>query len=402
VSTAVPNITYSDTGISLPLESAILSGVRSDIDTAAGRTLNPHPATPQGQLGASLTAIIADKNDFFAWLVNQVNPDYSDGFMQDAIGRIYYLDRIPATSTVVTCQCEGAEGTVIDTGKKAVDTSGNIYIALESATIPASGTVDVQFQNIVSGAIPCPAGSVTTIYQVTPGWDAVSNSSAGTTGRAVESRPDFEYRRFESVAVNSNGSLASIKANVMQVPGVLDCYAYENWTGEAITIGETSYSLSEHSIYVAVVGGDSDAIAQAIFQYKAPGANYNGDTTVTVYDTSYDYPYPEYAVVFQRPDPLPVKFAVRLVDNQKLPSDIVAQVKAAIVAAFSGADGGKRARIGSELVAGRFYAGVSAISPYVSILSILIGTSTATETSVTPGIDQYPTIDADDITVELV
>lgn len=402
MSTAVPSITFSDTGIVLPLESAILSGVQSDFNTAFGQTLNANPDTPQGQLEASLSAIIANNNDYWAWLVNQVNPDYSDGFMQDAIARIYFIDRIPATGTAVTCQCVGAAGTVIPLGNKVVDTSGNIYVSLEEATIPEAGTVDVSFQNVVTGAIPCAAGSITTIYQTVPGWDSVSNASAGVTGRAVESRADFEYRRSESVAVNGNGSLPSIKANVMKVAGVLDCYAYQNWTGSAIEVGTTNYSLLPHSIYIAVEGGDSEAIAQAIFKYNNPGADMNGNVSVPVYDTSYDYPYPEYTITFQRPEELPILIEARLVNNPNLPHDIEAQTKAAIIAAFTGADGGSRARIGAEIVAGRFYGGLSAISPYVSILSVLLGTTTATDTRVTPGIDQYPIISEDNITITLI
>lgn len=128
----------------------------------------------------------------------------------------------------------------------------------------------------------------------------------------------------------------------------------------------------------------------------------NGNVSVPVYDTSYDYPYPEYTITFQRPEELPILIEARLVNNPNLPHDIEAQTKAAIIAAFTGADGGSRARIGAEIVAGRFYGGLSAISPYVSILSVLLGTTTATDTRVTPGIDQYPIISEDNITITLI
>jgi hypothetical protein len=61
-------------------------------------------------------------------------------------------------------------------------------------------------------------------------------------------------------------------------------------------------------------------------------------------------------------------------------------------------------RIGSLILASKFYAPVSAIGPEVSILSILIGTSTGdrTHTNVLAGIDQAPTIDAANIDVTLV
>jgi hypothetical protein len=85
-----------------------------------------------------------------------------------------------------------------------------------------------------------------------------------------------------------------------------------------------------------------------------------------------------------------------------VPSNIVALVQDAILAAFNGQDGGSRARIGSTLYAGRYFAGISAIGNGVELLSIGIGTSASpTATSLAMGIDQLPTLSAADITVTL-
>lgn len=88
--TAVPSIEFTETGLVLPQESAILAGAQSDINAAFGGKLNPALNTPQGQIATSLSAIISDNNDQFAEFVNQVDPDTNDGFMQDAIARIYF------------------------------------------------------------------------------------------------------------------------------------------------------------------------------------------------------------------------------------------------------------------------------------------------------------------------
>lgn len=90
------------------------------------------------------------------------------------------------------------------------------------------------------------------------------------------------------------------------------------------------------------------------------------------------------------------------VETLTLPSNIVALVQNAIISAFSGGDGGPRARIGSTIFASRFYSPVAAIGMNVSILSILIGTSSATLASLTVGIDQSPTVTAANISVTLV
>lgn len=403
MATNVPAIEWTSTGLVLPQELAILAGAQADQNSAFGGNLSSNLDTPQGQLASSEAAIIADLNDKFAYYVNQVNPDYSEGFMQDGISRLYYLTRHPAVSTVVTCDCVGVPGTVIPVGFQVADSSKNTYECTTGGTIPIGGTISLSFANIVTGAIPAPSGTVVSMLSVLSGLDTVSNPAAGVMGIPAESRADFEYRRKNSVARFQNGSLSAIYAAVSAVANVSDCYCIENSTGVSVTAGETAYSLLPHSIYIAVQGGIADDIGTAIWTAKDPGADYNGNTTVTVTDsTGYSVPYPTYEVTFQRPAALPVKFVVNLAANSRIPGNIVSLVRAAITAAFTGSDGGSRARIGSEIVAGRFYAGVAAVSPYVSILSILLGTSGPTETSVTAGLDQFPTVQDSDITVNII
>jgi hypothetical protein len=127
----------------------------------------------------------------------------------------------------------------------------------------------------------------------------------------------------------------------------------------------------------------------------------NGNTTVTVTDNSYTPPKPTYQIKFNRPTPLPILFAVNLANSTSLPTDIEALVKAAIIATFNGADGSARVRIGGLILASKFYNGVNHIGPEVSILSIKIGTVTATLDSVTAGIDQAPTVSEADIAVTI-
>lgn len=399
--TSVPDIQFTSTGLVLPAEQDILSGVQSDMNAAFGGKLNPSLSTPQGQLATSMTAIIGEKNSQIASIVNQVDPAKASGRMQDAIGRIYFIDRKEGAPTVVIATCSGLAGTVIPLGAKAQDGSGNLYLCTQAGTIDATGSVDLPFSCSVNGPISCPANALTKIYQAVNGWDSINNADDGVVGRNVETRAEFELRRQESVAKNGQSLVASIYGNLVDVDGVTDAYVIENPTPDPVTIG--GYTLGKNSLYAAVVGGNAPDIAAAIFNKKSLGCNYNGDTSYTITDQeNYSYPYPQYTVKWVTPDPLPVKFAVQLANNPLLPSDIVAQTKAAIVAAFTGQDGGIRARIGATIFASRYYAGISAISSVVSILSLQLGNPTASATSMTVPIDHVPTIDPDDITVDLI
>lgn len=401
--TAVPPLQFTAAGAIAPAEADILVGVQDDFNTAFGGNLNPSLSTPQGQLATTISALVAQANADFVALVSQFDPAYAQGRYQDAIGRIYFLTRNPALPTTVTCTIVGLSGTVIPVNSQALDTAGNIYLSTEAATIPIGGSVSVVFANQVAGATACPAGTLNKIYRAIPGWDSITNPADGVLGQNVESRYSFETRRQQSVAANSQGMLASILGSVLAVTGVTDAYANQNDTGSSIVV--TGVTLVANSIYICVYGGDSTAIATAIQKKKMPGCNMNGTTTVVVQDTNplFVTPYPTYSIKFQIATPLSIYFEVSISNNLGIPSDAATQIQNAIIAAFAGSDGGPRARIGSQIFASRFYAGVAALGSWTQIISIFIGTSASpTGTSVLVPINQVPTTIPANIAVTIV
>ena len=403
MSTNVPPIQWLPTGIVLPTDAAILAGEQSDIDQAFGGGVNPSLSTPQGQIASSNSAIISDKNSAIAYVANQVDPLYAEGRFQDAIGRIYFMTRNPASSTVVIATIGGLPGTYIPAGVLALDTSQNVYQLLGSVNIGPSGTIPAEFANVATGPIPCSAGSLTQLYQTVPGWDTVTNAGAGILGSDVESSQAFELRRQNSVALNSHGTTDAIFANVYAVSGVLDCYVIDNPSGNTVDYGSTNYPLAPHSIYVAVVGGSASAIAQTIWNAKDSGCGYNGNTTETVYDTRYANPQPSYQVTFNIPTATPLYFAVTLTDAATLPSGYAAMIQAAIIAQFNGENNNTPAGIGSLITALSYIGAVIAAVPGIVPVSIFVGLSAAPATyDVTMGIDQQPTLDATGIMVNVI
>jgi uncharacterized phage protein gp47/JayE len=403
MSTNVPSITFTPQGIVLPTDAEILSGVMADYDSAFGGGLGQGLSTPQGQLASSESAIIADKNSAIAYISNAVDPQYAEGRFQDAIGRIYFMTRNPASSTVVIATIGGLPGTYIPAGVLALDTSQNVYQLLGAVTIGLSGTIPAEFANVATGPIPCSAESLTQLYQTVPGWDTVTNAGAGILGSDVESSQAFELRRQNSVALNSHGTTDAIFANVYAVAGVLDCYVIDNPSGNTVDYGSTNYPLAPHSIYVAVVGGSASAIAQAIWNAKDGGCNYNGNTTETVYDTRYAAPQPAYAVTFEIPSPAPVYFAVTVTNAAALPSDYATLIQNAIIAQFNGENGNTPAGIASLILALSYTGAIFAAVPGLSLVSIFVGlTASPTGYEAAMGIDQAPTLSAVDVVVSAI
>lgn len=356
MTTNVPAPTFGPTGFTAPSTPEILAGTLADIQQAFGNQLDPGLTTPQGQIASSEAAIIADCYSQFLALANGVDPAFATGRMQDAIGRIYFMTRIPAQATTVTAQCIGALGTVIPIGALAQDINGNNYLCIQQGTIPNSGTISLEFECVISGPIACPIGALNTIVSTIPGWNSITNAAAGTEGYDVESTEAFETRREQSVAVNSKGILPSVIANILAIPGVIDAYVIQNplnvnsgavitgsisgttmtvsgvtsgtiAVGQMVSGGSTlagtyitalgtgtggtgtytvNYSqsasptacnvsgvvMTPHSIYASIYGGDPNAIGQVLLENVSTGCNYNGNTVVNVQDTQSGYNSP--------------------------------------------------------------------------------------------------------------
>lgn len=373
--TNVPAITFGPNGFQAPAEQDILNGVFADIDAAFGGGLNPSLSSPQGQLATSIAAIIGSANDSFVSLTNQMNPAFSDGRFQDGIAEIYFLFRNGSEPTVVQALCTGGFNVSIPAGSLAQAADGNFYTCTSGGTIPIGGSITLPFACNVLGPIACPTGTLNVISRNISGWDTITNLADGVLGNATETRAQFEARRAASVALNSIGSIPSVLGAVLNVANLLDAYVTENPSSSPATIG--GVTLAPNSLYVAAVGGLPSSVARAIWTKKAPGCNYNGNTTVTVVDNNSGYspPLPSYQVTFETPPSLSVMFAVNIANNTLVPSDAVAQIQNAIIAAFAGADGGSRARIGSTIYASRYYAPLAALGPWVQVITLLIGSN---------------------------
>lgn len=377
--TNVPPIVWLNGMPVVPTEQAILAGRQADFTAAYGTSLNVAPTTPQGQIIASDTAIIGDANANIALVASQVDPDQAEGAFQDAIGAIYFQQRIAAVGSVKTITCIGAINTPIPAGAFIQDPSGFFWAATGQITIGSTGSTVGTFQCTTTGPIAWPGNTPATIITQVNGWDQAVSASAAALGRDVESRAAFENRRRNSVAINSHGTTETIKANVLAVANVLSAFAFDNGSGGSITVGSTSFTVVAHSILVSVFGGLAAAIAQAIWNGKDGGCGYNGNTSAVVTDPSYPIgDQPTYTVTWQTAAPTPVYFMVTLQNNSSLPVDIKAQVQAAVLATFNGTDvaGSVPAGIALTISGSRYSTQINLISTAVNIESIQVALQT--------------------------
>lgn len=386
--TNVPPPQFTNTGLVVPTQAAVLAGVQADINAAFGGNLNFALNTPQGQLASSMAAALSAVYSLFAYWVNGLNPNSPVAFLQDIIGFIYFITRISGTPTAVECTCTGLPGTPL-LGAQAVDTSNNLYECVDNVNIPSSGSVVVTFENVVNGPVPCGAGTLNRIYQQITGWDTVNNADDGEPGSNVESPGAFGFRYENSVQVNSQGFLGSIYSALAELVGAQNVYCTENDTNGTVDTGTTDYPLVAHSIYVAVVGGTPAEIAQIIFTKKSPGCNYNGNTTEVVYDTSYPAgDQPAYSITYNVPNDVAITFTIDVVSSSSLPSNLPALIAAAIIAQFETGNAALSLApqgIASNIIAANYVAAVLSAYPAMTLLSVQVGTAFAGLATLTNG-----------------
>lgn len=407
--TNVPQPTFTPTGLQLAGEQAILAGVQADQVAAfatAGKTLSTELTTPQGQLASSEAFIVAAWQALFAQLIANVDPLTSSGAYQDALGRIYFMTRNPAVAaTIPGVIVTGTPGVTAAAGTlQARSPDGSLWSNQTDVTYDATtGNAAVTFVAAVAGVGPVATPNTLKIYQQVNGWLGIANPNGSVAGVDVESRSEFETRRQESVSIGGIGQAANVRAAVLAVAGVTDCYVYNNGSDSAISYGATSYPIPAHSIAISVTGGADADVARAINSKLDCGCGFSGQgtTTVTVMDSiNYPPPYPQYPVRFVRPPTVEIYFNVQVAQLPNVPATYIQDIQKAIVAAFvSGfsTDDGKivlsRARIGMQLIGAAYKPVVAVLDPNLIPVNIFIGTSAnPTGESITMGIDQQPTI----------
>lgn len=352
--------------------------------------LNTEPETPAGQLIDGMTALVAEKDSEVLQLSNMFNPNTATGVFQDALGKIYFLERHVAQPTTVTCQCKGLNGTVIPQGAIIESADGQQFASLSAAMIPAGGMVEVLFAAVEKGPILVNSNTLTKIITVIPGWDSVNNAAAGIVGRNLETQTEFEERRYNSVAKNSHGLAASVEGTVANLSNVIACRIEQNRTNEEIQL--MGVTIPAHSVYLSVYGGDAEEIGEVIHKKLDAGCGTAGNTSVRITDETngsfHTYFYTNailtdlYVKVTCAPDATYVPDTVR--------SSIINNLS-------GGLSGYSRVKMGDEIYASRFYQTVISAG-LEDLLHVDLSLDGNTYTSsVRFNLNQMPTLSAENI-----
>ena len=348
--------------------------------------LNTDPETPAGQLIDSQTAAITEKDTELLYLCDQFDPAKNEGIFQDAIAKIYFLSRKAATPSTTTITVRGLSGTIIPVNAQIMSSADDtIWQNVAAFTIGADGTGSGVFRCTTEGLISAAAGTLTRIMTVVAGWDTATNEHAATVGTLEENRGQFELRRYASVALNSRGTAASVYARIMQLDDVIGCVVRENKTNQPKVID--GVTLSPHSVYVCVLGGNDGAIATAMVE----------DDTTGIKEM----------IHFQRPTDADITIRLKFPDAAGFSADDLAVIRQAVFNNFYGEDptiidGSIMARplMGDTIYAPRFAISVQNAG-YTDLLDVDIAkTGGAWSDALHVRIDENPVLSLADIVIE--
>lgn len=223
--------------------------------------------------------------------------------------------RLAASRSLVACNLS-LNSTVTVPAGSLVAVSGQPSLQFELVTTVTSttaGTYQGVFQAVNTGPIPANAGTLTVIVTPVSGWTTVTNPLDAVLGRLQETDTELRIRRQDLLTSPGGGTTSAIRADVLLVPGVLQCGVFEN-----VSSTYDSEGLPPHAIEVVVWDGavpaaDNTKIANAIWGAKPGGIQAYGTTTVTHTDDSGNV----LNIGFSRATQIPIYLDVTIVKNSK-------------------------------------------------------------------------------------
>jgi len=154
------------------------------------------------------------------YMPNRFFPTLASGDDLTLAAENFGITRKAATAATVTLTITGTQGTVIDDTVKAE--CGELIYACASATIPASGTVNVTATCETAGAAGnVAAGQITEFITAYEGLDSVTNTAAATGGTDEETDTDLLERvKARWQKPSTGGNIGDYETWALSVPGV--------------------------------------------------------------------------------------------------------------------------------------------------------------------------------------
>jgi hypothetical protein len=283
----VPN-SLTTTGLTVFTQTELVTDFTAFYQQIYGSSINLASNTPDAQQMMNFIQVTLDNANLLMQVYNSFDPDQAVGVQLDMRVAINGIQRQAGTYTitnltVVMSQSVNLYG--LDQTAQPVftyaDNAGNQW-NLQTTQLGVSGTQVYAFQSATPGANLTTPNTITVPVTIVLGVTSVNNPTTYTTlGLNAETDIALRIRRYQSVALASQGYYASLLAALENITGVSSAFVFENTGGSTNAAG-----VPGHSIWVIVAGsGAAASIAQAIYTKRNSGCGMYGATTYLITQT---------------------------------------------------------------------------------------------------------------------
>jgi uncharacterized phage protein gp47/JayE len=252
---------------------------------------------------------------------------------------------LAALSAATTCTSTMPTSTTLRINVTEINSVLPITVGARISITSVSDIATAQAE--FEGVVKAPVGTLNTTLVPIAGLTSVNNLTAATEGRLEETDEELRIRRYDSVQIIGASTNSAITANVRNLPDVTAAFIIENKTFATDVDGRPAKSFE-----VVVEGGDTQTVAQTIWDYHPAGIESHGDITRTVVDID-DLPQ---TVQFSRPVTVYIKLEIDYTkyDEESFAATGQDGIKAAALAY------GNSLNIGNDVITDRFKGGIYA------------------------------------------
>jgi uncharacterized phage protein gp47/JayE len=272
-------------GITIKTLAEIKLELTNGMKAIYGDDINVASDSPDGQLIALFSQSIVDVENLMVSVYNSFDPDLAIGVTLDERVAINGIQRLGGTYSKVDVTVTFDRASVFLQGLDAdisnpdgvgftvSDTLGNNWILSTSYTSTIAGPVTLEFRAQNNGAVETTAHAIQTQVTIILGVTGIDNvSKQKYTGINQETDSALKLRRQQSVSLASQGYLASLQAELLNISGVTYAKIYENWTDATVL------NIPSHSIWVVVDCPSAvyPSVAYAIYTKRNAGCGMVG------------------------------------------------------------------------------------------------------------------------------
>lgn len=265
--------------------------IKAELEADQLETIDPalvlSPDQPFGQFNASYSKKLAELWEIAGIAYNAFSRDASEDRLLDNIGDLTGTPREPPRKSVVTCALDLNAGFSQAAGLMMVNVVGQEtikFVNRDPVVSTTAGTYAAIFEAVDYGTVNANAGTLTAITNPITGWNSVTNAEDAVPGALVEQDAAYRQRQFDELTAPGASTVDAIRADVLAVDGVQQCYVFEN-----VTLVTDGTGLPGKALECVIYDGSPSAaddveIAQAIWDSKPSGAEAYGSSSANATD----------------------------------------------------------------------------------------------------------------------